>query len=293
MIVDLAVWLAKRRLSSADSAARYDQDATQSTDQYRQWRRATLEKDVRDSFDPALFFRRDVLDFGCGTGELSLLLADLGARSVIGIDLSKRDIEAARKNIGGRTSVAFRVGGTKTISLPDRSIDVIACFDVMEHIMEYDAIMREWRRVLRPGGRVLIDWQPYYHPYGHHARAYMPIPWAHVFLSPLQQNEVCARVVDLPEFKAPWWDHNGQGQRINRFREAIENGRGNDPGFLNELTMRRFEKVCREVGFEIERRKLFPFSGPSYVKALGTLLTTIPFVREFCSAKVVYTLAGD
>lgn len=155
--------------------------------------------------------------------------------------------------------------------------------------MEYEAIMREWRRVLRPGGSVLIHWQPYYHPYGHHGQQYIPIPWVHLFLSHRGQVEVSARILDLPDFPAAWWDYR-DGQRVNRFREALEAETADKSGFLNELTMASFEKECKAVGLTIEKRKLIPFSGPAPLRILSRALTMTPLVRELFTAHAIYTL---
>src|SRR3954453_20176716 len=51
---------------------------------YYDWRSRALEAGFRQTFDPATAAGKDVLDFGCGDGSLSIVLADIGARSVHG-----------------------------------------------------------------------------------------------------------------------------------------------------------------------------------------------------------------
>ena len=76
--------------------------------------------------------------------------------------------------------VRFVEGNAEGIPVPDRSADTLLAFDCLEHVMEPEAILQEWHRVLRPGGKVLIEWFPFAGPYGPHMEALVPIPWAHI-----------------------------------------------------------------------------------------------------------------
>ena len=131
-----------------------------------------LERQFTRHFERSRIVDKRVLDFGSGAGELSRLAWELGAQSVIGVDLSEKFVEFARESTaphGLGDKVSFVVGEMETIPLPDATADVVLCFDVMEHVLAYEAIIREWRRVLAPGGRVLIRWASLWmHPYGHH-----------------------------------------------------------------------------------------------------------------------------
>src|SRR5215471_16928995 len=143
--------------------------ATFSADKYDKWRSESIQDQFETYFQWDQIRGKRVLDFGCGTGPLSLLCARNGAQSVIGIDLSSDRIEHAKAAINGNSNLSFVLEeNTSRISLPDSSIEVILCFDVMEHVIDYEAIMREWARVLAPGGSVLIWWSVWWHPYGHH-----------------------------------------------------------------------------------------------------------------------------
>lgn len=287
---ELIFQLSKRRVGQQTGEETRSQGGS-STASYAQWRDEALENEFRRCFDTQLIQGKDILDLGCGTGGLAFLLIKLGAKSCIGIDLSRKDIKIAQSKLGNQPIVFQCASNTATIDLPDGSVDVVACFDVMEHIIEYHSIISEWRRILRPGGRVLISWQPWFHPYGHHARGYLPIPWVHVFLNHRQRTELCARIVDLPEFKAPWWDRDENGNRINRFREALNNKQLSEKSnFLNELTMAEFERICRASRLDVEERIFQPFSGPSVTRWVSHLLSQLPGIREFFTSKVIYIL---
>jgi demethylmenaquinone methyltransferase/2-methoxy-6-polyprenyl-1,4-benzoquinol methylase len=96
------------------------------------------------------------LDVGCGVGLFSLCLADaIGPQGrVIGIDQSNDCVEAALQR--GRPGLEFRRGEGSALEEPDHSFDWVWCSDVLHHIDDSVAALREFARVLRPGGRIII-----------------------------------------------------------------------------------------------------------------------------------------
>jgi SAM-dependent methyltransferase len=100
---------------------------------------------------------RDVLDFGCGDGCNTALLAVRGCR-VYGLDLSPDLLEqAARRAVEDdvRESVRFLCGSAHAIPLADASIDLVVGNVVLHHL-DVAAASREVFRVLRPGGRAIF-----------------------------------------------------------------------------------------------------------------------------------------
>jgi ubiquinone/menaquinone biosynthesis C-methylase UbiE len=97
-----------------------------------------------------------VLDVGCGTGFLTLLLAELG-NTVDGVDLAPEMLDRARAKAGdlGR-SVRFLEGDAESLVLPDAGYDLVVERHVIWTVPHPDAALREWRRVLRPGGRLAL-----------------------------------------------------------------------------------------------------------------------------------------
>jgi SAM-dependent methyltransferase len=87
-----------------------------------------------------------VADVGCGTGRHSVRLADRGFR-VIGIDPLPRELGP---------DIEFRLGVAEKLPLDDDSVDLVWCRDVLVHAPDLDAAYREFARVLRSGGRVLV-----------------------------------------------------------------------------------------------------------------------------------------
>jgi SAM-dependent methyltransferase len=258
--------------------------ATYSCPAYSDWRNSELITQFSDNFDPATVIGKRVLDFGCGTGELSIHVAALGAVSVVGTDLSERRVEEARirsSTLGMGETISFQVAkSSEKIDLPESSLDAILCFDVMEHIMEYQAIILEWHRVLAENGRVLIWWSVWYHPYGHHLHTMIPLPWVHLFLSDASLLRICARIYELPEFKPRIWHFDCDGKRIPnpyaRQRKFCD---------LNKLTTRKAEVLFRQAGFQIAKRMTHPFSGDR-LRTLKHLLSKTRFRDFFCGCAV-------
>jgi ubiquinone/menaquinone biosynthesis C-methylase UbiE len=98
---------------------------------------------------------KDLLDIACGEGYGSALLGRT-ARSVIGVDISAEAIAHASGHYGAER-VRFAVGSVDAIPLPDASIDVAVSFETLEHTDCQDAMLQELRRVLRPGGLLILS----------------------------------------------------------------------------------------------------------------------------------------
>jgi SAM-dependent methyltransferase len=259
--------------------------ATFSADKYDEWRDESLKGQFEEYFQWELIRGKRVLDFGCGTGPLSLLCAQNGAKSVVGTDLNSGSIERARRNQrDGRLDVKFILEESACrMSLPDDSVDVITCFDVMEHVMDYASIIDEWKRVLAPGGCVLIWWSVWWHPYGHHLHTMIPLPWVHVFMSDESLFRICARIYNTPQFQPRIWHFDDNGKR----KPNPYSGRACFDD-LNKLTIRRFDEVIAAAGFHPRRKQINPFTG-STLSGLKRFLAHSRWPDFFCSS-VVYEL---
>lgn len=118
---------------------------------------------------------KDVLDAGCGTGYGTVILADAGAAAVTGIDLSADAVAVASERLGDRGSAVQ--GDLRELPFEDDSFDLIVCFETIEHVAEGPKVIGEFRRVLRPGGVLLISSpNPGVYPEGneYHVHEYSP-----------------------------------------------------------------------------------------------------------------------
>ena len=131
----------------------YDEDIGQSS-----WLTLAEAHDFLRALD--LGSDRTVLEVACGSGGVSCHIAlETGARCV-GIDINAHGVEAARKRARDQAltdRVSFElVDAGERLPFPDAFFDAVFCNDSMNHIPGRPDVLREWYRVLRPGGRVLF-----------------------------------------------------------------------------------------------------------------------------------------
>lgn len=91
-----------------------------------------------------------ILDVGCGTGANLQMLGRFGKAE--GVDISPEALEFCR----ARGLAKVKQGAAEALPFTDASFDLVTALDVVEHLDDDVAGLRELRRVLRPGGRVLL-----------------------------------------------------------------------------------------------------------------------------------------
>ena len=98
-----------------------------------------------------------VVDVATGTGHTALVLAP-HAREVIAIDFTAPMLEAARQLAQERhiTTIRFVEGDAHSLPLTDRSVDVVTCRKSAHHFINAAQAVREWARVLKPGGKLIF-----------------------------------------------------------------------------------------------------------------------------------------
>ncbi len=98
------------------------------------------------------------LDAACGTGRHAMTLAELGYE-VLGVDTTEAMLVIARDKV---PEAQFQRGTLEELPANDASVDLLTCGLALTHVAELEPIMREFARVLRPGGQaVLSDIHPF------------------------------------------------------------------------------------------------------------------------------------
>ena len=91
-----------------------------------------------------------VLDVGCGGGILSEALAERGA-SVLGIDLAESALQAAEEHRAGQ-AVEYRLESSRETAARGEVFDVVTCMEMLEHVADPAAVLRDIHVLLKPGG---------------------------------------------------------------------------------------------------------------------------------------------
>lgn len=97
-----------------------------------------------------------IADIGSGTGSLSKLLLERGSE-VIAVEPNQAMREAAEQRLSSHPGFQSRSGSAEATGLPDQSVDFIVCAQAF-HWFDQAAAQTEFRRILQPGGKVILIW---------------------------------------------------------------------------------------------------------------------------------------
>lgn len=149
-----------------------------------------------------------LLDVGCGPGSITRGLAErVAPGQVVGLDLSSETLDTARRDAAARglENLQYEEGSVYRLPFPEASFDVAYAHQVLQHLGERGAALREMLRVVRPGGLVAVrdvDWG---------TAAYWPRdPWIDRFVDVHQRT----------------WYRNGGEPQMGRQLRALFNDAG-------------------------------------------------------------------
>jgi SAM-dependent methyltransferase len=168
-----------------------------------------------------------VVDAGCGQGASFRLLKILfRAKRLVGVDFDEGSLAIAKRRVAQeRLDVDFLQSDCSAIDLPDASADLVLCHQAFHHLVRQEAALREWRRILKPGGLLLFS---------ESTRAYIHswvIRW--LFAHPMDVQKTAGEYEDMlkrqgfvfePQnvsYPYPWWSRPDFG-----LREALGLARG-------------------------------------------------------------------
>jgi SAM-dependent methyltransferase len=103
-----------------------------------------------------------ILDVGCGTGAVTLDIAEYSDGSVMGIDIDEDKLEEARRALAHIPNVEFQNADVQELPFPDEAFDAVLFNIVLMYVPDKEKALREMARVTRPGGTVLATCEPDY-----------------------------------------------------------------------------------------------------------------------------------
>lgn len=131
---------------------------------------------VRRYLRPSDLAGRRVLEIGCGRGELACQLAESGTppQRLVAADFAHAAVRlgAARGRHKSLDAVSWMVADVQAVGLPDGAFDTVISCETIEHLVDPVGALREFHRLLRPGGRVVLTTPNYMGAFGLY-RAYL------------------------------------------------------------------------------------------------------------------------
>jgi SAM-dependent methyltransferase len=144
-----------------------------------------------------------VVDVACGEGYGSYAMCKAGATSVIGFDISPEACNHAVKKYG----VDARCADATDLPIPNATVDLLVSFETIEHIDSPEDFVRECRRVLAPGGILILSTpnKDVYSEQGHHNSFHCSEMSMFEFKSLLEMHFSHIDMYSQLVQTAPWW----------------------------------------------------------------------------------------
>ncbi len=238
---------------------------------YAEWQFAkgedTIRLFLRHYTIEDLFLNKKVLDMGCGAAGKSLYYVKCGASKVTGVDIVEhyRDEAYALANrLGLADRFEFVVASAFALPFADHSFDTIIMNDFMEHVSQPKAALEEALRLLVPGGRIFINFPPYYHPFGAHLSDTINMPWVHLFFSERMLIEAYRELIrDLPDCQ------ERLALRISTDAQGREYF-----SYINKMTLKRFKRILASLAIQPQYYEEIP------LRRYFSLLAKCPGLKE-------------
>ena len=214
-----------------------------------------------------MFKNKTVVDIGCGAAGKSLYYASCGASKVIGVEILEKyrtEAEKLAADLNLADKFEFVCADAANLPFEENSIDTIIMNDAMEHVDNPEAVLTECLRVIKKGGRIFINFPPYYHPTGAHLSDAIFIPWVHMFFS---------EDVLIESYKQLAKNYPDGDERIE-FRIS-ENADGKEYfSYINHMTIKRYKKILKKLGITPAYYKEEP------LRSIVAPLAKLPLFKE-------------
>ena len=214
-----------------------------------------------------MFKDKTVIDIGCGAAGKTLYYASLGVEKIYGVEVLEKYEKEANElahELNLTNKFNFVVADAANLPFESNSIDTIIMNDAMEHVDEPEVVIQECLRVLKKGGKIFVNFPPYYHPFGAHLSDAIGIPWVHMFFSEKTLIKVYIDAIkNMPDAK----DRED-------FRISYKNGKAYF-SYINKMTVSRFKGIIKKLNIspvyykEIPLRNIFkPFAKTPVIKEM-------------------------
>jgi SAM-dependent methyltransferase len=227
---------------------------------------------------------KSVFDIGSGYGGRTARYRELGAQKVVGLEIFPRMVEEAQAfaEYKGLTNMEYYVGEGEHLPFADESFDLITSYDVFEHVHDLDKVFDECMRVLKPGGRLLAIFPPFYHPGGSHLEGWVSkMPWPNFFFG---RETLIRAVQDIMRER-----NDGYQPHPMRPRDKLWT--------LNGATIRSVRAMIRKREFQNVRMELAPLFSPlnekwarwkmRYYAPFFKPLRYVPLLNELFAHRIV------
>ena len=217
----------------------------------------------------------NVLEVGCGAGDLAICMARDGA-NVTGIDIDAVPIRAARTKAEANDIDGVRFIHDDFLKYQfDQKYDCIISLEAFEHLPDPAKFLRKMSDLIADDGRILSIFGPtWLSPHGGHLWNFTPLPWAHLYF-PERVVFAVRRKVFRPTDPATCYAERRGG--------------------LNQMTIGQFKRCVRESELQFEKLEINPqfrvgrFSNPVLYR-INQALTNIPGVYELFSHTLLCVL---
>ncbi len=207
-----------------------------------------------------------ILDAGCGLGGKTVLYAENGCKSIIGIDMDENHINYAREFSikKGVFNAAFMTGNLSTLPFKSNTFDIIFLNDVVEHLRRPILInaLAECKRVIKVDGKICLEFPPWTSPFAAHLN--IKVPWCHLFFPQETLINLTRRMNPKPRL--------GKLSVIEHFLE------------LNHITIEEFKDIIKKLDFKVINHELVMLNN---IKTF----TYVPFYNKFLTSRVVAVLS--
>lgn len=202
---------------------------------------------------PHIQANHTILDVGCGPGTITADLAALVPQGhIIGSDAVESVLDQARQYASSRglTNITFQKVDANDLPFQDNSFDIVFCHQVLQHVKDPVAILKEMRRVAKPGGLVAAR-EADYKSFAWYPETPEIAQWADLYQKVAKANggepnagrycHVWARQAGFKtdEIDATWDSWRYTGQRVTQFAQSWT-GRILQPGFSGTAVRKAF-----------------------------------------------------